>query len=283
MAALTTKEDIANAALVEIGEKTITLFTDSTDRAKVVNQHYDATLDEVLADTFWGFAKKYRPLAKSSPQPPSIPGDFTTAFELPSDFIRPVRLENNAEFDIFSSFATIATQTPTLSSVDVTVTTSAAHGLAIGDFIILTSGSQKDEIREVTAVPSGTTATIEESFTADQVAGTTWTKAVGSKTYLITSNSTIKLEYIARITDPKLWSPLFIQAIVKRLASKFALAITHSRTLSVSLLQEYSAVLENAETVAGQSANRPRKIESDVLTVIRKGGQIRNDKVLVNN
>lgn len=282
MASFTVSLDIINAALIEIGESQLTsaeLTANSLDRAKVANQQYDETVDEVLADSFWEFAKKYHALSKSSPQPNVIPNGFSTAFDLPNNFIRPVRMQNNEEFDIYSNFSAITAGPNTCSTVNTTFT-SIANTLSVGDYVILTSGSQKDEIRRVVTDTSVDVVELDAPFTANQIAGTTWSKATGDKIYLITDASAPKLEYIARITTPSLWSPLFKQSIIKRLAAKFALSITHSRGLAVSLLQEYQALLIRAEVVSGQSSNRPHKIESRVLIDVRRGVSTRNDKVI---
>lgn len=55
-----------------------------------------------------------------------------------------------------------------LSSVGVDVTTTLAHGVALNEYIRLTSGAQLDEKRRVLTVPTPTTMTIESAFTVDQ-------------------------------------------------------------------------------------------------------------------
>lgn len=282
MALITTALGIINSALVEIGEAKLTqteLDADSLGRAQAANAVYDETVDEVLSDSFWEFAKRYLPLAKSSPKPHVIPGGYSLAFDLPSDYIRAIRLEDNEQYDIFLHFAAI-TAGPNTGSTSGTTFTSIANTLAVGDHVILTSGNQKDEVRRVVTDTSVDVVELDEPFTANQAAGTTWNKATGNKQYLITDAGTPKLEYVSRITTPTFWSPLFKQALVLRLASKFALSIAHSRTLAVSLVQEYQALLVNAEVVSGQSANRPRQVESRILVDVRRGLSVRNDKVI---
>lgn len=279
--ALTTKEDVANAALIEIGEKKLVAFTDATDRAVAVNQLYDTVVDEVLADSFWGFAKKYLALAKSSPQPLSIPGDFTLAFDLPNDHIRPVRLKDGEKFDIFNHFAAIVLQGTTLSTSGATVTFSAAHGTAVGDYVVLDSDAQKGEIRRIKTNTDATHVDLDAPFTANQAVGTAWKKATGEKQYLITDASVPILEYVARVTTVTFWDPVFKQAVVMRLAAKLAMSIAHSRKLAESLLAEYSNIIVNAEAISGQSANRVKRIEArDILDARTSRSSSRADKVL---
>ncbi len=60
-----------------------------------------------------------------------------------------------------------------------TVTTSLSHGLAVGDYIVVTSGAQSGAIRRVTAVDPVDlkVCTVDATFGAQQAAGTTWNKS----------------------------------------------------------------------------------------------------------
>lgn len=71
--------------------------------------------------------------------------------------------------------------TGTISTVGTAATTSAAHGLAIGDAILILTGPQAGEYKRVTDVPTSTTATLESAFSANQ-SGQSWDrgKDVGS-------------------------------------------------------------------------------------------------------
>ncbi len=55
---LTTSTQIANLALQRIGEKTVTLITDSNERAQNVNLVYQFQLDKLTAEYKWRFARK---------------------------------------------------------------------------------------------------------------------------------------------------------------------------------------------------------------------------------
>lgn len=71
--------------------------------------------------------------------------------------------------------------TGTISTVGTAATTSAAHGLMIGDAILILTGPQAGEYKRVTDVPTSTTATLESAFSANQ-SGQSWDrgKDVGS-------------------------------------------------------------------------------------------------------
>src|SRR5688572_23969208 len=51
-----TKLDIANDALLRVGDATINAFTDESDRARLVNQFWDRTADACLRAHPWNFA-----------------------------------------------------------------------------------------------------------------------------------------------------------------------------------------------------------------------------------
>ena len=55
---LTTPTEIANLALQRIGEKTVTLITDSNERARNVNLIFQFELDNLTATYKWRFARK---------------------------------------------------------------------------------------------------------------------------------------------------------------------------------------------------------------------------------
>ena len=78
--------------------------------------------------------------------------------------------------DAFSAGA-ITAGPGTVSTVGTAATMSVAHGLAVGDFVALTSGAQSGQIRRVTATPTTTTATLAEAFSLDQTTQT-WNKVV---------------------------------------------------------------------------------------------------------
>lgn len=69
----------------------------------------------------------------------------------------------------------------TISTSGTAATTSAAHGLAIGDAILILTGPQAGEYKRVTDVPTSTTATLESAFSVNQ-SGQSWDrgKDVGS-------------------------------------------------------------------------------------------------------
>lgn len=76
---------IANIALSHLGDYRITSLADNTEQARKVNAIYTLTRDSLLFDHPWSFAKKQATLAVNATAPTY---EFDYAFDLPSDFIR---------------------------------------------------------------------------------------------------------------------------------------------------------------------------------------------------
>lgn len=82
--------DIANQALVLLGAKAITSFTDGDTNADTMARLYEQTKHELFRAYPWNFATKRARLAKLSPDP--ITTDFKFQYALPDDYIRVLRL-----------------------------------------------------------------------------------------------------------------------------------------------------------------------------------------------
>lgn len=77
--------EICNAALINIGESTITSLTEDTKAARICNQRYEPLRDAVLRAAKWNFALERVELAKLTTVP--VFG-YSAEFQLPADFIR---------------------------------------------------------------------------------------------------------------------------------------------------------------------------------------------------
>jgi len=97
----TSKVQIANLALTHVGGNPITSLTDDTNEAKSVNQVYDLVRDAVLADHPWNFAVKRIVPGLDDTTP--VYG-FSYRFDLPTDYIRLVEIEDNPPYKISGQF-----------------------------------------------------------------------------------------------------------------------------------------------------------------------------------
>lgn len=77
--------EIVNIALTRIGEKTILVLTDDSDRARAANVLYAPTRDEVLAAFPWNFSIQRATLAQLAGAP--VYG-FKFAYQVPADALR---------------------------------------------------------------------------------------------------------------------------------------------------------------------------------------------------
>ena len=81
--------------------------------------------------------------------------------------------------------------------------------------------------------------------------------------FLLTDNSTAKLKYIARITDPNVYDILLQQAIGIRLAAEIAEALTGRTELKQEMYNKYLLILSEARGVDSQEKGMPMVIEAN--------------------
>lgn len=68
---------------------------------------------------------------------------------------------------------------------------------------------------------------------------------------LLANDSTVTIEYVARITDPAQWDSLFTEAVVERLAMEWAIPITQLPALRTQGFQAYQLKLAEARAHDG--------------------------------
>lgn len=82
---MASKVDIANLALIRMGEGTISSLTDNSEQARGVNTLWDMVQDMELRARVWSFSVKRAQLAASSSTPE---WGFDYQYPLPADFLR---------------------------------------------------------------------------------------------------------------------------------------------------------------------------------------------------
>lgn len=82
---------LCNMALVLVGEDRINSLAEQNKPARFCNEHYPNIRDYVLRQNAWNVATKRAALAIDSTSPVF---EFTNAFQLPDDFIRLLKVEN---------------------------------------------------------------------------------------------------------------------------------------------------------------------------------------------
>lgn len=86
--------------------------------------------------------------------------------------------------------------------------------------------------------------------------------------HLYTDEGTVKLRYIARITNSGLYDSLFREALIARLAATLAYSVTRDKVLAQAQWALYEAKLREARTMDGMEGTVD-EYESDDLTSVR--------------
>lgn len=82
---MASKVDIANFALMKLGEGTIMALTDNSEQARVMNLIWDMTQDSEFRNRVWSFSVKRAQLAASATAPS---WGYDYQYPLPADFLR---------------------------------------------------------------------------------------------------------------------------------------------------------------------------------------------------
>lgn len=89
---MATAVDICNSALIKLGCDPINSLTEDNIRAKICNARYSILRDEMLRAHPWKFARKRITLSPTVDAPAF---EYESAFQLPSDCLRPFIVNKN--------------------------------------------------------------------------------------------------------------------------------------------------------------------------------------------
>jgi hypothetical protein len=97
-----TTTDVANLALLKLGDKTVDLLTDISDvtkkSARAINTLFVPLRDDMLRQHPWNFAMRRAQLVASVLDAPDF--GFTYLFDLPDDYLRLKSLETRCKFTL---------------------------------------------------------------------------------------------------------------------------------------------------------------------------------------
>jgi hypothetical protein len=99
-----TKLDVANAALMKLGIKSISSFSDTSEQAQAVNQEYNNVRLEVLREHYWPRCMKRIALAQVEIDTDLDDGAYQYKYALPSDCVKPHSLLSKAAYTEESTF-----------------------------------------------------------------------------------------------------------------------------------------------------------------------------------
>ncbi len=257
MAAITTREQIANLALRHIGDgTTITnLATDTTEQGILLNQLYDVALEDVTRDfdfphttviedlvlvkadpnDEWGWSYRYPATAKNVRRILWAVRRDTAQSRIPFKIIK----------DDVKSIAAITQANP--ASV-----TSTAHGYATGDQLYISSVGGMTQITDglyiITKV-SADVYTLNGVNSAAYGAYTSGGKSQGGN-LILTGVEDAQAEYSQFVDRPFLYPPDFALALSYRLAAYAAPKLSKSGDLTQLVMRLYEMSKSKAEANA---------------------------------
>jgi len=248
--------EICRQAILRIG--TVDSFKPFGEPMVLVQSLYNHTLEELLSELPWAFAKKQISVSANATDPTQ---GYSKRYALPTDFIQLLRVnnidttENFGQWEIVGGF----------------IHSDLGGGFSVGEevqFTNLPAGSNLSSTATylISANPSNTTFNISDangngialsntSITANvtEVSSTsgTFTAKISSLvsgifTYTSPQNLNIKLDYTANITDVALFPAPFVEALIARITTKVALPLTGNADIANAMA-----------TIAAESLNRP--------------------------
>ena len=145
---------------------------------------------------------------------------------------------------------------------------------------VMVQGSWTSTIRRATLAQTTTTPTYEYTYEYqlpvgpkclkvldidEEVPGTISYRIEGDK--LLTDDTSVKLRYIAYLTNSDDYGSLLTEAIESLLASYLCIPITGNSQLAMAFKQEYIEILNNNLAVDGQQGDKPVISTTDLIEV----------------
>lgn len=84
---------------------------------------------------------------------------------------------------------------------------------------------------------------------------------------LLTDESTVKIRYIARLTDTEDWDTFLRRAFISRLASELAYPLTGEESKARAELEKYEMYVQRGLAQAGQQGSKDEVIATDLTEV----------------
>lgn len=240
---ISTRTQICKQAIMRLGS------ADTLIKQPMVfaNSFYDQTLEELLSDVPWAFAKKQAVIAPDTACPTE---GYAKRFALPADFIQLIRInnidasENFGQWEIVGGF----------------IHTNLGGGFSIGEkiqFTNLPAGSNlspsatyilytnpSNSTFTITDINGASLAIANTSITANTTKvesltgpfyATITALASGVFTYTSPLSANIKVDYTWKQTDVTKFPPAFIEALIARLAAKISMPLTQKGEIAQAM------------------------------------------------
>jgi len=254
-------KDICNIALTTLGASTITDLTDDNERARKFNEVYSDIRDDLLYSHPWNFATKRAHLDRAGAFIGRGLDDLTADvddYTGSNPLIYRVQIDATGTPDTFkwsddggatwnATGVAITGAAQTLNN-GVTITFAATTGHTLNDYWdIAATTVPVFEYDYKFKLPDDYLRKVKTDIDRDEF-------KIESG-YLITSESAVKLEYIALITDPTEFSKGFIMALAAKLAAELCYAITSNTTLTDLKWDEYKKKLAKGKSLDAQESS----------------------------
>lgn len=242
--------DIANAALIALGQSTITALTDENENARRCDAVFDIVRDDLLVKHPWNFAIKRATLVEITKSDPDLwltETDYVVDDEVEFNSVHYTCLIANTSTDFAADLAALKWETTTdwVTATSYAVGGKIYHtGVAYTCVTPHTSGTFATDlaaVKWVLSIDPEYDYTYAYRLPTDvlrvlSMSGDYEHKIEGG--YLYTDETTAQIKYIAQITDPDDFDSAFVTAFVAQLAATLALAITNNRNITADVKAE---------------------------------------------
>jgi hypothetical protein len=251
--------DWVNQSLIALGQSTITALTDDNENARRCNSLYETVRNDLLVKHPWNFAIKRATLVDITKPDVDL---WVTA----TDYV----VDDVVEFNGVHYTCLIA-NTSTGFAADLAV----VKWVLTTDWVTATSYAVGDHVYNAGVAYTCLTPHTSGVFATDLTA-VKWILSVDPEYdydyayriptdnlrvildeddeefkieggYLYSDDSSVRIKYIAKITDPDEFDPAFLTALVTALAGALALAITNNRNIAGDMKAE--AVSKKLEAI----------------------------------
>lgn len=238
--------DIANQALIMVGAQPINSLNDTSNQALSCKVLYYPARDGLLREIPWNFARTQVALNQLANVPLNLdllpnnhgPGyiQYTGAFAVPKDFLRLYRFSPEDTHWRIVSFNVGSGEN------QLAILTDAIPGPDTENVLIL--GTQPPNADGDDDLPGGV------SF--------------------VPATTALGMEYIARVTNPDRFDPLFVECLAAKLASQIAFSQTAVSGIAQQMLAIYKDRLADAAAVNGME-NWPDALYDNTVVNVRYG------------
>lgn len=96
---MASKIGMASNALLLLGDRPISSFTDNTAGAQAMANLYESTYTDLVTNTPWTFARKQRTLSQNTTAPTFK--NYKYSYNLPNDYLAGIGLLSNMQYNIY--------------------------------------------------------------------------------------------------------------------------------------------------------------------------------------